>query len=79
MHNIDLRKIYKFHPVDPAPSPSNLPTAGDLYYECTECKVIVSSVPRIKIACTCGNLSGGDGKVVIQKPEQVKVVRGKLK
>lgn len=79
MHAIDLRKIYKFYPVDPAPSPTDLPTAGDIYYECLECSTIVSSVPRIKTACTCGNLSGEDGKLAVQKPVQVKVVRGKLK
>lgn len=79
MVSLDLRKIYKFYPVEPAPSPENLPTAGDIYYECLECNAIVSSVPRIKTACNCGNLSGEDGKLSVQKPAQVKVVRGKLK
>lgn len=79
MQSLDLRKIYRFYPVEPAPSPDKLPTAGDIYYECLECTVIVSSVPRIKTACTCGNLTGADGKVVVKNPAKVKVVRGKLK
>lgn len=74
-----MRKIYRFYPVEPAPSPNELPTAGDIYYECLECNVIVSSVPRIKMACTCGNLVGGDGQLHVKNPAQVKVVRGKLK
>ena len=77
--NIDLRKIYKFTPLTPAPAPDKLPAAGDLYYECTECTVIISSVPRIASACACGNLKGGDGKVNIQDTTKVNVVRGKLK
>ncbi|MCL2830534.1 MAG: hypothetical protein FWD77_07355 [Betaproteobacteria bacterium] len=79
MMKIDLRKIYKFTPVTPPPAPGKLPTGGDLYYECTDCSVIISSVPRIESACACGNLKGGDGKVVIQDPAKVNVVRGKLK
>ena len=79
MHTIDLRKIYRFHPVDPAPSPSQLPTAGDIYYECLECGVIASSVPRIKTRCTCGNLSGEDGALTVNNSAKVRVVQGKLK
>lgn len=76
---IDMRKIYNFYPVEPAPSPSELPTGGDLYYECTECSAIVSSVPRIKSACHCGNLNGSGGVLEVKDPSKVKVVRGKLK
>ncbi len=54
MLNIDLRKIYNFYPVEPAPDPAALPTGGDLYYECMDCLVIVNSVPHIKAACACG-------------------------
>lgn len=79
MLNIDMRKIYNFYPVEPAPSPADLPTGGDIYYECLDCTAIVSSVPRIKSACTCGNLKGADGVLVVDKPERVRVVRGKLK
>jgi len=79
MSKLDLRKIYKFHPLEPAPSPSDLPVGGDLYYECTECNEIVISVPRIKTACACGNLSGQGGKLEVRDTAKVKVVRGKLK
>lgn len=79
MLNFDLRKIYIFHPVEPAPSPSDLPTGGDIYYECLDCTGIVVSVPRIKSACTCGNLAGSDGVMNIANAERVRVVRGKLK
>lgn len=79
MLNIDMRKIYNFHPVEPAPGPSDLPTSGDIYYECLDCTSIVSSVPLIKSACNCGNLGGGDGVLVVNTPERVRVVRGKLK
>ncbi len=79
MVSIDLRKIYKFTPITPAPEPGKLPSGGDLYYECTECSVIISSVPRIKSDCACGNLKGAAGKVEIQDPAKVNVVRGTLK
>lgn len=79
MQNVDMRKIYNFYPVQPKPDPSALPTGGDIYYECTECNGIVSSVSFIKAACTCGNLTGGGGKTTIQDPTKVNVVRGKLK
>lgn len=79
MLNIDMRKIYNFYPLDPAPDAANLPSGGDLYYECTECQVIVNSVPHIKAACACGNLAGSGGKLDVKNPEQVRVVRGKLK
>ena len=79
MLQIDMRKIYNFYPVEPAPPADNLPTGGDLYYECTECKVIINSVPHIKSACTCGNLTGAGGEVKIGDTSKVKVVKGKLK
>jgi len=79
MLKIDLRKIYHFYPVEPAPVSTALPTGGDIYYECLDCTTIVSSVPRIKSACDCGNLSGTDGVLQVGKPERVRVVRGKLK
>lgn len=76
---IDMRKIYNFYPLEPAPEPDALPVGGDLYYECTECSDIVSSVPRIKSACHCGNLSGNGGVLQVKDPTKVRVVRGKLK
>lgn len=79
MSGVDMRKIYNFYPVEPAPSPDALPTGGDIYYECTACAQIVNSVPFIKMACTCGNLEGGGGKLTVKAPQQVRVVRGKLK
>ena len=79
MLNIDMRKIYNFHPVEPVPDSGKLPTAGDLYYECLDCTGIVSSVPHIRAACPCGNLAGAAGTVVVRDPARVRVVRGKLK
>ncbi len=76
---IDMRKIYNFYPVEPAPDPANLPTGGDLYYECLDCTTVVNSVPHIKVACTCGNLVGAGGKLSIKDSTRLKVVRGKLK
>jgi hypothetical protein len=76
---VDMRKIYNFYPVEPAPTPDNLPVGGDIYYECLTCSGIVSSVPRIKTACACGNLSGNGGKLTVKDATQVRVVRGKLK
>jgi len=79
MKGVDLRKIYRFSPVEPAPDPAALPVGSDLYYECLECTMVVSSVPFIACACTCGNLSGKGGKTTVAQPERVRVVRGKLK
>ena len=79
MLNIDLRKIYNFYPVEPAPDPAALPTGGDVYYECADCNVIVNSVPFVNAACACGNLSGTGGKLNVKDPARVKVVKGKLK
>lgn len=79
MTTIDLRKIYLFKPVEPAPDPANLPKGGDLYYECLDCTTVLSSAPFIKCACTCGNLSGSGGEMKVEKPDRVRVVRGKLK
>jgi hypothetical protein len=76
---LDMRKIYNFYPVEPAPAPDDLPTGGDIYYECLECAGIVSSVPRVKSACACGNLSGSGGEIHVRDPARVRVVRGKLK
>lgn len=79
MLNIDMRKIYNFYPIEPAPDAANLPTGGDIYYECLDCSVIVNSVPFIKAACACGNLEGNGGKLNVKSPERVRAVKGKLK
>lgn len=79
MLNIDMRKIYNFYPLEPAPEAGNLPTGGDIYYECMACAAVVNSVPHIKAACVCGNLQGGGGKLNLKDPALVRVVRGKLK
>jgi hypothetical protein len=75
---IDLRKIYRFTPMDHA-SGAPLPNGGDIYYECTVCNGVISSVPRIPSACECGNLSGNGGEAVIKEADKVNPVRGKLK
>ena len=75
---IDLRKIYRFEAIyHPAGTP--LPTGGDIYYECTECTQVVSSVPHIAAHCECGNLKGKGGEVEVKDAAKVKPVRGKLK
>ena len=79
MLSVDLRKIYLFAPVDPAPDPASLPAGSDLYYECLDCAVVLNSVSFITCRCACGNLHGGGGKAVVSRPERVRVIRGKLK
>jgi hypothetical protein len=79
MQTIDMRKIYNFRPVEPAPDSAALPTGGDLYYECLDCTMVVNSVPFIQAACTCGNLQGNAGSLDVKNPARVRVVRGKLK
>ena len=75
---IDLRKIYRFDAVE-RNADGSLPSGGDIYYECTECSGIVSSVSHLKAACECGNLDGGQGKTEIRSPEKVTPLRGKLR
>ena len=75
---IDLRKIYRFDVVD-RNTDGTLPTGGDIYYECTECTGIVSSVSHLKAACECGNLDGGQGTTAVRSPEKVNPLRGKLR
>lgn len=75
---LDLRKIYRFDPIERQPD-GVLPKGGDVYYECGSCKDVVSSVSHIKVACGCGNLTGGGGNTEIKAPDQVTPLRGKLK
>ena len=79
MSNVDMRKIYKFYPLEQKVDPDNLPRGGDLYYECLECHGIVSSVSFIAAACDCGNLSGDKGAVTVRETARIQVVRGRLK
>jgi hypothetical protein len=75
---IDLRKIYRFAPMDHTHG-DPLPNGGDIYYECTSCNGVISSVPRIPSDCGCGNLTGNGGKATIKEADKVTPVRGKLK
>lgn len=79
MQNIDMRKIYNFHPIEPTPDPGNLPTRGNIYYECPDCSTIVNSLPFIMTACSCGNLEGGEGKLTVKNPTLVLAAHGTLK
>ena len=40
---IDIRKIYRFEAINHSAG-TPLPTGGNIYYECTECTHVVSSV-----------------------------------
>lgn len=75
---LDLRKIYRFTPMDHAPGEA-LPSGGDIYYECTACNGVISSVPRFASECECGNLTGNHGEAVVKDAAKVVPVRGKLK
>lgn len=75
---IDLRKIYRFEAINHA-ADAPLPSGGDIYYECTDCTHVVSSVPHIAAKCECGNLDGKGGTVAVKDAAKVKPVRGKLK
>lgn len=75
---LDLRKIYRFEAADRNPDGS-LPTGGEIYYECTECKEVVSSVSHLKAACECGNLIANAGVCTVQSPDKTNPLRGKLK
>lgn len=79
MLNVDLRKIYRFTPLAPAPASDKLPTGAMYYYECLDCQGIVSSVPHAPAKCACGNLSGTSGKLDVKDPSRLKVMTGKLR
>ena len=75
---LDLRKIYKFEALELVPDAA-LPSGGDVFYECTKCNSVISSVPYTPAACECGNLKGNKGSITIGDPSLVKPVRGRLK
>ena len=47
---LDMRKIYRFDPLDAA-ADAPLPSGSGVFYECAECKEVVSSVPHILVKC----------------------------
>ncbi|MCX8086081.1 MAG: hypothetical protein N3C63_04160 [Rhodocyclaceae bacterium] len=75
---IDLRKIYRFDALERLPD-GGLPKGGNVYYECNECKVIVASVSHIKVACDCGNLTGGGGMTEVKDAAKVTPLKGTLR
>ncbi len=75
---LDLRKIYRFEPVAHN-ADGSLPRGGDIYYECLDCKDIVSSVSHLKTACACGNLKGGGGSIEVRCAERTIPLKGKLR
>jgi len=75
---IDLRKIYRFDPIE-RPADGSLPKGGNVYYECGECKLIVASMSHIKTACECGNIEGGGGATKIRDTARVTPLKGTLK
>lgn len=78
MLNLDLRKIYRFSPVELAPS-DPLPSGAMYYYECLDCQVIINSVPHAPAQCACGNLRGSGGAVEVGSNARLRVMTGKLK
>ena len=75
---LDLRKIYKFEALELSPDAA-LPSGGDVFYECTQCNSVISSVPYTPAECECGNLKGNQGTIRIGDASLVKPVRGRLK
>lgn len=79
MLNIDLRKIYRFVPVEPPPPSDCLPVGALYYYECLDCQGIVNSAPHGAAQCPCGNLVAASGKIQIRDAMRLRVMTGKLK
>lgn len=75
---VDMRKIYRFDPLGHKQG-EPLPLGGHVYYECGECKEVVSSVPHIVVQCGCGNLEGKGGKLNVKDPAKVTPMKGTLK
>ncbi len=76
---IDFRKIYNFYPIPDKEGTGKLPTGGDVYYECQNCKGLVLSVSFIPSKCECGNITANKGKSEIKDPSKVIAMTGKLK
>ncbi len=75
---LDMRKIYRFDTVEAKPG-EPLPSGSGVFYECTECKDVVSTVPHILVKCTCGNLEGKAGILNIKDASKVQPLKGTLK
>lgn len=75
---VDMRKIYRFDPLGQAAG-EPLPLGGSVYYECSECKDVVSSVPHIMVKCGCGNLEGKGGTLTVKDAAKVTPMKGTLK
>lgn len=75
---VDMRKIYRFDPL-PNGEGDALPLGGSVYYECTDCKEVVSSVPHIMVKCGCGNLEGKGGTLTVKDTTKVTPMKGTLK
>lgn len=75
---MDMRKIYRFDSLPLAPG-EPLPEGSGIFYECSDCKEVVSSVPFILVKCQCGNLEGRDGKLSIKDKSKVVPLKGVLK
>ncbi len=75
---LDMRKIYRFEPVETRAG-EPLPTGSGIFYECAECKDVVSSVPFILVKCECGNLQGNGGTLNVKDASKVTPMKGTLK
>ena len=75
---VDISKIYRFDPLAHQTG-EPLPLGGNVYYECAECKDVVSSVPHIMVKCGCGNLEGKGGKLSVKDAGKVTPMKGTLK
>lgn len=75
---LDMRKIYRFDPME-FKSGEPLPAGSGIFYECTHCKEVVSSVPHIHVKCECGNLEGKGGTLTVKEPGKVTPLKGTLK
>ncbi len=75
---LDMRKIYRFDPLRIGEG-EPMPSGGNVYYECTECREVVSSVPHIIVKCGCGNLEGKAGKLTIKDAGKATPMKGTLK
>ena len=80
MLGIDLRKIYRFVPVEPPPKADSFPSGAMYYYECLGLPGHRQfGAAHTGKKCVCGNLAGSGGQLVVRDPERVRVMTGKLK
>ena len=55
---IDLRKIYRFTPMDHAAGTA-LPSGGDIYYECTVCNGVITPGMPLETSCSTSAQEAG--------------------